>query len=161
MAKHPEIARPMSGHFKSTVMARQPCLLMWGVWPYRYTGASLTSMTNSRPVRTSNFPSPKTVAPTCTSVSGVHSGPPLTSMTNSRLRGMPRSDTSEYSGSFSFLACWIWMRREIGLMPTPYPGSAFWICSRDGIVCCRSHTWPVVGLTQRVNSACECFGQHS
>ncbi len=28
----------MPGHFKSTEMVRHPWLLIWGVWPVRYTG---------------------------------------------------------------------------------------------------------------------------
>ncbi len=35
---HSEIVHPMSGHFKSTEIVRHPCLLIWGVWPFRYTG---------------------------------------------------------------------------------------------------------------------------
>ncbi len=43
MAKHPclvhsEIVRPVFDHFKSTEMVRHPCLLIWGVWPFRYSG---------------------------------------------------------------------------------------------------------------------------
>ncbi len=37
---HSEIVHPMSGHVKSTEMARHPCHLIWGVWPSRYTGRS-------------------------------------------------------------------------------------------------------------------------
>ncbi len=42
MTKHPclvhfEIVHPMSDHFKSTEIARHPCLLIWGVWPFRHS----------------------------------------------------------------------------------------------------------------------------
>lgn len=45
-----------------------------------------------------------------------------TCITNSRRRGIPLSDRRTYSGSFSFLACWIWARRLMGFIPWPYSG---------------------------------------
>ena len=38
---HSKIVHPMSGHFKFIKMARHPCLLMWGVWPFRFSGSRL------------------------------------------------------------------------------------------------------------------------
>ncbi len=35
---HSEIVYPTYCHFKLTEIARHPCLLIWGVWPLRYTG---------------------------------------------------------------------------------------------------------------------------
>lgn len=46
----------------------------------------------------------------------------ITCMTNSLRRGRPLSVTMLYSGSFSFLACWIWARRLMGFIPWPYSG---------------------------------------
>ncbi len=42
---HSEIVHPVSGHFKSTENVRHPCLLIWGVWPFRYTGTSHSGQT--------------------------------------------------------------------------------------------------------------------
>lgn len=46
----------------------------------------------------------------------------FTCMMNSLRRGIPLSESSIYSGSFSFLACWIWASLLIGFMPCPYSG---------------------------------------
>lgn len=54
----------------------------------------------------------------------------LTCMTNSRRRGRPRSVTMLYSGSFSFLACWICASRLMGFIPWPYSGLV-WSCRRQ------------------------------
>ena len=44
---------------------------------------------------------------------------------NSLLLGIPFSAIRVYTGSFSFLACWIWINLDIGLMDWPYSGVAF------------------------------------
>lgn len=55
----------------------------------------------------------------------------FTCMTNSLRRGRPRSVTMLYSGSFSFLACWIWAKRLMGFIPWPYSGLVC-SCWHDG-----------------------------
>ena len=65
-------------------------------------------------------------------------------MTNSLLLGMPRSAMREYTGSFSFLACWICIRLLMG--PSDACDGGTWISREMGLMVWQSAVRPGAGV---------------